>query len=199
MAPFKSERAIGFQKMVVGLANVGPSDAPDCAPGNVFMLRMGVKLISFRQLMNRFFLRCLAVVVLGWLASAPVAWADPAIEKLELCVRNATTKNDGLAMVKWQFSMMAAHPQLRNLVTITDEQRIVFDQDIANLFTRLLTSDCLQELTDAKKTNADALEKLIFAFSISASEEIYNNPAVSAMSGGFTKYLDISKFDAVFR
>jgi hypothetical protein len=141
----------------------------------------------------------IAVVFLGWCVFASVAWADPAMENMNLCVASATSGKDRVELAKWIFSLIAQHPQLKNMTTVTSEQVVVMNKNMARVVTRLVTKDCLAELKDAMKTNPDAMEQSFRSFGILAMQEIMSNPSVSAVSGDYAKYLDKKEFDAAFK
>jgi hypothetical protein len=92
----------------------------------------------------------LILVVFGWYGSSS-AVAGVYADDLGKCLIAHTDEQDRIALIKWYFAAMSAHPAVRSFVTMTPEQRDEANRGMVELTSRLLTVDCRKESLAAIK------------------------------------------------
>jgi hypothetical protein len=78
-------------------------------------------------------------------ASAPVA-ASANIEATKACFADNTSGKDRKALGKWVFLAMSAHPEITGFSRASDADMDRSSQELAEVFMRLVTRDCVQQL-----------------------------------------------------
>lgn len=79
-------------------------------------------------------------LALGLIVTAPLsALASPATDALGQCLVGETTGNDRVLLVRWMTYAFASHPAVQNDVTIDTSKIDQLNQDVAQLFTDLIT------------------------------------------------------------
>jgi len=99
---------------------------------------------------------------------APPAHAGEAGEALSKCLSDATTPDDRRALVRWIFSAISVHPDLREFTTIDAARRERIEAESVAVFERLIVQDCtaqtrmalMQEGTDGFQTAFKTLGEL---------------------------------------
>jgi hypothetical protein len=84
----------------------------------------------------------LAIVLSASFLLAPQARAGEAGEALSKCLSDATTPDDRRALVRWIFSAIAAHPDLREFTTIDAARHDQIESESVAVFERLIVKDC---------------------------------------------------------
>ena len=141
----------------------------------------------------------LALSLSGLAISASPAIAGPATEALTNCVANNTTGKDRKELAQWVFIAMAAHPEIQPLANVTEASRDKFDKKLAVLATRLIAEQCRAEAKTAiEQEGSESFEAAFGALGKLAMRELMSSPAVNESFTRYTKYLDKSKFNAVF-
>ena len=84
----------------------------------------------------------LAFVLSASCLLAPQARAGEAGEALSKCLSDATTQDDRRALVRWIFSAIAVHPDLREFTTIDAARREQIESESVAVFERLIVEDC---------------------------------------------------------
>ncbi|MBW8882176.1 MAG: hypothetical protein JF615_12375, partial [Asticcacaulis sp.] len=80
------------------------------------------------------------------------------------------------------------------MATITPEKEDQINRQVGVLFTRLLAENCAKETSEAIKTDGDtAMENAFEALGQKAFGGLTSDPAVSASSQQFVKYVDLNK------
>jgi len=137
-----------------------------------------------------------AVMVLPMAATA--AHAGPSTDALSACLVKSTTADDHIALVDWIFTMIARHPSVASMVTISDAQRVEINRKAGALFTRLLTEDCAAETKQAYKDDgSSAIEGAFQALGAVAMKDLMGNPDVQAAGNELEAYVDEKKLSAV--
>ncbi len=130
---------------------------------------------------------------------AQLAHATPTSDALGECLVDKTNGHDRKLLARWIFVTMAAHPELRDMFVMTPQTRDAANQETANLFTRLVTADCLKETRSAVEKDGALAMKLAFSkLGEVAMQELMTNPAVQASFGGLDRYMDRDKLRAAF-
>jgi hypothetical protein len=74
----------------------------------------------------------------------------------------ATSPDDQVVFMQGMFAAISLHPAVRELTSITDEQRAAFNKKAAALLVRVITSDCRQHAIDALKYEGSAAVQASF-------------------------------------
>ena len=82
------------------------------------------------------------------------------------------------------------------MVDLSDREKEVLDKDVANIFTRLLSEDCIDETKKALDYEGDNV--MFNAFQIlgqTAAQGFNGNPEVTRSMNKFSEFLDNEKLD----
>lgn len=79
----------------------------------------------------------------------PQAHAGEAGEALSRCLSEATTPDDRRALVRWIFSSIAVHPDLKEFTTIDAGRRQQIESESVAVFERLIVEDCTTQTRSA--------------------------------------------------
>jgi hypothetical protein len=144
-----------------------------------------------------------AVAALGFfpLCHAPASAQDSETDRmteLSECIVGNSTGNDRVLVARWVGVSLASAPQLVGVVTVDQAEREQVDRQMAALFTRLITVDCLAQsrslLADGQ---ADALGSAFRQLGFVAIQELTANPGASAAMESFAGYLEEDAFSAL--
>ena len=123
-------------------------------------------------------------------------FAGPFEDEMAKCLVTSTNKRDRNKLVKWIFRVYGDHPEVSNMVDISDREKKVIDKDVADIYTRLLSKDCIDE---TKKALDYEGENVMFnAFQILgqvAGQGIVDNPGVKKSINKFVELIDYEKLD----
>ena len=135
-------------------------------------------------------------VSLAMLAVIPAS-ATEYSDALSSCLADSTNGKDRKALVRWSFIAMAAHPDIRPMAAITNTTQDDVNKEMANLFTRLLTQNCVKELqASLKHDGSQLLTQSMESLGRVAMQEIMSHPAVNSSISGFENYIDQEKLRA---
>lgn len=140
-----------------------------------------------------------AFLILTGVGATP-ARADDEIETLKQCVRLSTTGKDRITAARWLLVSLASAPQIKDLTTIDPVQKVQLDKDMAKLFTRLFTVDCLEEARPIfiEPGHSKDVEEVGGVLGEMAMQELLGNKDAVAAVSAYANYLDPKAFD-VFR
>ena len=142
----------------------------------------------------------LASAVLLASASSSSATAQSAsnallTDSLERCVQMKTSGADRLLTARWLFAVMAQSGHIRDLASVPAEQKTIIDKDFARLVTRLVVSDCLEEVKPlAAKDFEGAFEKVGEALGQTAMGELMGTKEVDEAIEAYTQFLSEADF-----
>ena len=123
-------------------------------------------------------------------------YAGPFTDEMAKCLVTSTNDRDRTRLVKWIFRVYGDHPEVTYMVDLSDREKKVIDKDVADLFTRLLSEDCIYE---TKKALDYEGENVMFnAFQILgqvAAQGFNNNPDVMRSINEFVEMVDYEKLD----
>lgn len=143
-------------------------------------------------------------VVLSTIAlsvAAPMAaHAGPATDALTQCLTSHVSETDKTALVRWTFTLMAHHPEVKPLANISPAQQVEADKGMANIMTRLFTEDCPQQIKAAIAEDGQA--SLYAAFKVVgevAMLDLMSHPDVTGGGMTFTQYLDMEKISSALK
>jgi hypothetical protein len=119
-------------------------------------------------------------------------------EALRQCLVNKTTGEDRVAVATWLLLATASSPQLAGAATVEPGRKEQADRVMAQLFTRLLTVDCLNfSRAMLASKGQDAFEVASGTLGQIAMNELMSNPQARAAMGDYLRYLNEADFAAV--
>lgn len=129
----------------------------------------------------------------------PAAQAGPFADDMSKCLLTSTSPTDREDLVRWIFAAAAAHPAVSTVVTVNEEHRASASRTVANLFVRLLTEDCLQQVRTAVEMEGEGtIEQSFQVLGELAGRELFDSPEVGAVVARLETYLDAGKLNAAF-
>ncbi len=123
-------------------------------------------------------------------------FAGPFGDDMAKCLVTSTNKRDRTKLIKWIFRVYGDHPEVTNMIDLSDREKNVIDKDVANIFTRLLSEDCIDETKKALDYEGDNV--MYNAFQIlgqTAAQGFNNNPDVMKSINKFVELIDYEKLD----
>jgi hypothetical protein len=127
------------------------------------------------------------------------AQAGPYADDMSKCLVRSTSAADRTDFVRWFFAAAASHPAVQSLAAVTPEQREAANKKTAELFQRLLTESCRNEVQQAMKYEGpQTIGSSFQVFGEVAGRELFSDPAVTQAMGGFEKYFDKQKLNELF-
>ena len=137
------------------------------------------------------------LLALGILLPTGAAIAGPAADALGACMADSTTGKERKTLARWIFLAMAAHPELRDLASSTEQARDQTDAAVGGIVTKLLADSCAVQAREAIKLESGAgLESAFGVLGKLAMRELMSDDAVKASISGFEKYIDKQRLDA---
>ena len=140
----------------------------------------------------RLFFAALAIAT----ASIP-ALASPTEKALSECLVNYINGMERKAMATWMFHAMAAHPELKDFHTASQDQIDESDRIVGKLVTRLMTEDCFEEARAAMSADPMAIEAAFGAVGEVAMQELLQNEDARKALMSYAKHLDAEKLRAL--
>ena len=134
------------------------------------------------------------ITLLGFVAGSKPAVAGPYADELGKCLSRSATSADNITLVKWIFATMALSPDLKDIVSITDSERNVLNQQMGKVFETLVTRSCRTQAKNALQyEGSEGFGSGFGALGETAMTLLYSNPAVAEGMFGFIQYIDIDK------
>jgi len=123
-------------------------------------------------------------------------FAGPFEDEMAKCLVTSTNKRDRNKLVKWIFRVYGDHPEVSYMVDLSDREKKVIDEDVANIFTRLLSEDCNDETKQALDYEGDNVMFNAFEILGQVAAEGFNaNPDVMKSINKFVELIDYEKLD----
>ena len=123
-------------------------------------------------------------------------FAGPFGDEMAKCLVTSTSNRDRTKLVKWMFRVYGEHPEVSYMVDLSDREKKVIDKDIADVFTRLLSEDCLDETKKALDYEGDNVMFTAFqALGQVAAQGFNVNPIVERNINKFTEFIEYEKLD----
>ena len=123
-------------------------------------------------------------------------FAGPFADEMAKCLVTSTNKRDRTKLIKWIFRVYGDHPEVSYMIDLSDREKKVIDKDVANIFTRLLSEDCIDETKKALDYEGDNV--MFNTFQILgqvAAQGFNNNPDVMKSINKFVEMIDYEKLD----
>ena len=127
-------------------------------------------------------------------------FAGPFGDEMARCLVTSTNQRDRTKLVKWIFRVYGDHPEVSYMVDLSVREKNVIDKDVAGIFTRLLSEDCVDETKKALNYEGD--DVMFNAFRVLgqvAAKGFNDNPNVEKSINKFVELVDIEKLDYLGR
>ena len=122
--------------------------------------------------------------------------SGPFSDEFARCIVNSSTPNEKTSFIEWMIRIFNEHPELKDLVEISDNQKIKLDKNIANIFSNLVTVRCKKEAEKAIEFEGyQSMYGAFGAFGAAASQTVLAHPDVEESSQKYAEYLDLSSLD----
>jgi len=141
--------------------------------------------------------RCVAFVAtagLEVLVAAPAAAEGPYMDELSRCLVRSTTSENKTLLIQWIFSVIALHPDVARLATVSDSDRNEINRKTAALFENLLTQTCRSETAEALRYEGQAA--LSGSFNVLgqvAARELFANTKVAGGLAELEKFINADR------
>ena len=154
-------------------------------------------LKDIRQNMSRIIRSSLVVGAL--LGATQYASAGQTVDQLSDCLVKATTATDKTTVLQWTFAALSAHPDLKALSQVTDDQRTQLDQKFAQVLQRVIVEQCAtQTKAVIQAEGIQAVGNSFQELGRSTGEDIIKNPEVKKQLQGVIRYVDMGKLVTTF-
>lgn len=141
---------------------------------------------------------CLAAPATAQAGAASTEPDSAAAKALAQCLVLKSTGADRLTVARWLLASIASAPKVADVVTIRPDQRDTADKAMAQVFTRLLATDCAAETRVLfKDRTQEGFRVAGEALGRVAMEELFNDPKANAALGSYTRFLDPAAFKEV--
>lgn len=136
------------------------------------------------------------VIVLSiGLAIGTPALADSQTDVFARCMVDNLNGKERTNLSKWIFFSIAAHPEIKSYSSVGQKEIKVSDEYVGKLITRLLTSDCPNELKRAHKSDPMAVQTAFGLVGKVAMQELMTNQDVMKALTNYAQYADKDKLN----
>jgi hypothetical protein len=157
---------------------------------------MTAQNLTIKQIIHR---SMVGVVLVAGSAMVNTAQAGQSVDALSDCLVKATTATDKTTVLQWTFSALSAHPDLKAMSNVSEEQRTQLDQKFAHVLQRVIVEQCAAQMKTVIQTEGfQAVGESFQALGRSTGEEIIKNPAVKQQLNGILRYIDLNKLVMTF-
>ncbi len=119
-------------------------------------------------------------------------------DDLAKCLVESTSADDKNELVKWIFSMVALHPAVKSIASVSDEARMEASRHTVQLFEKLLTETCLVQTQKAVRYEGpEALRTGFQMLGQVAAREMFNDPGVARGLAQLGQQIDKEKMGKV--
>lgn len=123
-----------------------------------------------------------------------VSTAGVYTDDLSRCLVDSSTPSDKTTLVKWMFTSMALHPDVKPMSAVTPEQRDLANKAVADMFMKLMTETCLEQSKKAIQYEGEfAIQQGFTILGQVAGKELFANPNVAQALSGLGKHIDGKK------
>ena len=139
-----------------------------------------------------------AMLFVALLFTSKLALAGPFGDDMAKCLVNSTSPEDRTLLVKWIFSVMASHPDLSAMSSVSVKQRDDLTKNAGALFQRLLTETCRSQTQQAIQNEGP--QTIQYAFQVLgqvATMGLFSDPHVADNMKGLARYVDEEKIKAL--
>ena len=127
------------------------------------------------------------------------AIAGPSTDRLSTCLVLSTGDTDKLKLANWVFRVMSEHPHIKNNIgnVYSPNQKTLADVQIAELFMRLLSEDCINESREAIRYENDAWATAFETLGEQAFSVLMTDAEVTISLETFIQYVDMERLGRV--
>lgn len=142
--------------------------------------------------------------ILAGVSSQPVLGATTTVKtdhlaSLEQCVALQTSGADRILTARWLFAVMSTSPQIADLAAVTSGETIKLNKNFAQLLTRLVAKDCVEQVRPLAEQNPTAaFESAGRALGEIAMKELMQGKEVDKSVSAYTDYLSEADFKSLF-
>lgn len=138
------------------------------------------------------FLKCVCFVLS--LLAFNLSYANGYADDISRCLSDSTSGKDRKDLARWVFTVMATHPEILKITSVTPKDRDSAEQAAGQLYNKLLTQDCKPQIEAAfKNKDATAARSAFEYLGKLAMQELMADPNVTKSFSGITKYIDFEK------
>ena len=137
------------------------------------------------------------VVLFVMLTVTGFALAANAPKNLGSCMVDSLNGKERKQLAKWIFFAIAAHPDIKSYSSATSNDINQSDKTVGELITRLLTSDCPNELKAAYRADPSAVTKAFELVGQVAMQELMTNQNVTNAITNYAQYADLDKVNSL--
>ncbi len=135
-----------------------------------------------------------AVLAITLAVNSPVQ-AGPASSALGKCLVQSSTGKDRIVFMQWFFAALSVNPNVATFAVTTKDQRDAATRNAAEVFDRLIFTDCHAEAEAAEREDGDtALSTGFEAFGRIAVTELMSDPKVGKEMSTLGDYVDKAKW-----
>jgi len=130
--------------------------------------------------------------------ASKLAAAGPFADDMAKCMVNSTSPEDRTLFVQWLYSMIALHPDLSAMSTVTAKQREDISRKAGALLERLLLESCRSQTQQAVQNEGP--QTIQYAFQVLgqvAGRGLLTEPHVLEGTKAIAKYVDEQKLKAL--
>jgi hypothetical protein len=138
------------------------------------------------------------VLVFVLLQLPAVGFGGVYADHLSKCLVDSTSKDDRTQLVRWMFAAASAHPEVRPLTAVSQQQLDEANRIVAEMFVNLLVGPCLGQTRQALQY--EGLATMETAFGVLgqvAGRELFSTPEVEAALAGIESFIDVEKLEQV--
>jgi hypothetical protein len=124
--------------------------------------------------------------------------AGPFADDMAKCMVNSTSPQDRTLFVRWIFTVIALHPALSSMSTVTAKQREDITKDAGALLQRLLLDSCKSQTQLALRN--EGTQTIQYAFQVLgqvATQGLFTDSHVTEGAKELAKYVDEDKLKAL--
>ena len=150
---------------------------------------------SFLIMKIKFLYIFTALTFLLNISNKPI-FAGPFGDEMAKCLVTSTSNRDRTKLLKWIIRVYGVHPEVSFMVDLSDREIQVIDEDIADIFTRLLSEDCVDETKKALDYEGDNVMFTAFqTLGQVAAQGFIDHPSVERSISKFVELIDYEKLD----
>lgn len=144
-------------------------------------------------------MKYIATIILttAFLTAGAPALSQNSAKDLGPCMIDALNGKERKQLAKWIFFAIAAHPDINSYLNATADDISESDEQIGKLITRLLTSDCPDQLRAVGQKDPLALQKSFELVGQVAMQELMTNKNVMQAITNYAQYADQEKINSV--
>ena len=132
----------------------------------------------------------ISVMLIGILSFDLEAYAGPDTDDLIKCMIESTTETDREEIAKWVFSLVAKHPSVKSMSSVSEDKLKETNKKIADLFILLLTDSCRGKASQAIKNDGQiAVLKSFKALQKASVKMVLMSPDIAAVMSDMEDYI----------